>query len=183
MPWTQPKTWSTGEVLTASDMNAQLSGNLNHLNDMLNSYALLCDEKNSGAHGGTFTGGGWVTRELNTLRYDAGGCVSLSSSRFTLQAGTYLIKAAAPAHAVDSHVARLRNVTANSIVANGQVARCSAADSVISLSHVSALVTLSTATQFEIQHYCATTKTTSGLGSALGAGPEVYTVVEIWRVA
>ena len=36
---------------------------------------------------------------------------------------------------------------------------------------------------FELQHRFETTKTTNGLGIASSLGTEVYSVVEIWKVA
>jgi hypothetical protein len=33
MAWTSPKTWATGDVLTAADMNTYLRDNTDHLND------------------------------------------------------------------------------------------------------------------------------------------------------
>jgi hypothetical protein len=36
MAWTTPKTWNTNDLVTATDLNQQLSGNLNHLYSLSN---------------------------------------------------------------------------------------------------------------------------------------------------
>ena len=36
--WTTPKTWQTGEALTASDMNAHIRDNLDHLHTRMENY-------------------------------------------------------------------------------------------------------------------------------------------------
>lgn len=41
MSWTAPKTWATGELVTANDLNTQISGNFNYLKprvDLPNNY-------------------------------------------------------------------------------------------------------------------------------------------------
>lgn len=41
MTWTTPKTWATGDLVTANDLNTQLSGNFNYLKprvDLPNNY-------------------------------------------------------------------------------------------------------------------------------------------------
>ena len=56
------------------------------------SYALVMDQKTQNTQGGQFTTGVWQIRDLNTEAYDPDGIVSLSSNKFTLAAGNYLIK-------------------------------------------------------------------------------------------
>ena len=83
------------------------------------SYAIICDEKSAGTNGGTMTSGTWHTRDLNTEIADADGIVSISSNQFTLQAGTYLIKANAAGYYVQDHMIKLYNVTASADIAFG----------------------------------------------------------------
>ena len=83
------------------------------------SYAILVDQKTSGTNGGSFTSGDWRTRDLNTEIADPDGIVSISSNQFTLQAGSYLIKAHAPAYKVGRHQIALYDITASNYVETG----------------------------------------------------------------
>jgi hypothetical protein len=74
-------------------------------------YIQIQDEKATNTQGGTFTSGAWRTRTLNTIDTDETGQVSVSSSQFTLPAGTYRTLARAPGYRCGSHATRLRNIT------------------------------------------------------------------------
>ena len=80
------------------------------------SYARISDNKGSATQGGTFSSGGWRTRDLQTEEEDPDGIVSISSNQFTLQAGTYYISAMACAINVNNHVAKIQNVTDLSLI-------------------------------------------------------------------
>ena len=148
-------------------------------------YAKLSDTKAANTNGGTFTASAWRTRDLNTEDSDADGIVSISSNQFTLQAGTYRIYASAPAYAVDRHKAKLRNTSDSSDTIIGTTEFTgTASGSPATRSIVAGEFTISAQKTFEIQHYCTTTCTTNGFGVAANVGvSEVYTVVEIWKVA
>ena len=148
-------------------------------------YAKLSDTKAANTNGGTFTASAWRTRDLNTEDSDADGIVSISSNQFTLQAGTYRIYASAPAYAVDRHKAKLRNTSDSSDTIIGTTEFVgTAAGTPQTRSIVNGQFTIASAKTFEIQHYCTTTCTTNGFGVAANVGvSEVYTVVEIWKVA
>lgn len=183
MTWTDPKTWVNDEVLTAEDLNTQLSSNLSHLHMALRQYTRLCDEKNAGTHGGSFASGAWRTRDLNVRLGDPGGFVSLSSNSFTLAAGTYYLCAQAPAFTVDGHQVRLQNISLNQTLALGSNAVAAASGGEVTWSNVQALVQLSSASIIELQHRCVSTSINSrGFGQALNFGPEVYSIVEIWKL-
>ena len=147
-------------------------------------YAKLSDTKATTTNGGTFTSGAWQTRTLNTEDSDSGGITSISANQFTLQAGTYRIAASAPAYSVDRHTAKLRNVTdgADAIVGTSELA--SSVGQGYGRSFVVGKLTIASAKTFEIQHRCQTTQASTGFGIASNFGvSEVYTVVEIWKVA
>ena len=74
-------------------------------------YIKLSDTKTAGTDGGTFTSGAWYTRTLNTEDVDTGNHCSLTSNQFTLDAGTYRIKARSAAYDVNAHIAKLYNIT------------------------------------------------------------------------
>lgn len=182
MSWTSPKTWVNDEPLTAADLNAQVSGNISFLSQLLNSYTLLRDEKSGFVEGGTFTGGAWRTRTLNAKHGDAMGNVTLGGNQFTLAPGTYLVRAKAPAAEVDRHKLNLQNITDNVSYMIGSNAYASATYAGQSDATLSAFFTIAAAKTFELQHYAQTTRATYGFGRYVAYGAEVYATVEIWRL-
>lgn len=147
------------------------------------SYALIQEQYTPAAHAGTFTSGAWRTRVLNTKVSDASSIASLASNQVTLQAGTYRIKAHAPAYHVGAHQVRIRNVTDGSTVANGtNETHGSHADPPATRSFVdTGWFTIASAKAFELQHRCASTQATSGLGSSINFDLEVFAVLEVWK--
>ena len=149
------------------------------------SYAIICDQKTSGTHGGTFTSGSWRTRDLNTELADADGIVTISSNKFTLQAGTYLVVASAPAFRVDRHMIRMMNETDGTAVEYGTSEHCDSSDITTTRSFLKARFTISGAKEFEISHRCQTTKSSDGFGVNSGGNftvtNEKYTIVEIYK--
>ena len=128
------------------------------------SYAILVDQKTSGTNGGSFTSGDWRTRDLNTEIADPDGIVSISSNQFTLQAGSYLIKAHAPAYKVGRHQIALYDITASSYVETGSSAYVDGGESVSTDSFLTARFTCSGANVYEIRHQCGTGFNTYGFG-------------------
>ena len=128
------------------------------------SYAIIADQKSSGTNGGSFTSGDWRTRDLNTELYDPDGIVSISSNQFTLQAGSYLIKAHAPAYKVGRHQIALYDITGSSYVETGSSAYVDGSESVSTDSFLTARFTCSGANVYEIRHQCGTTFNTYGFG-------------------
>ena len=147
-------------------------------------YAIICDEKAHNVDAGTFTSGDWRTRDLNTEIADPDSIVSIASNQFTLGAGSYLIEASAPAHDVNRHQTRLYNATTSAVVQYGRNAHMSTNDALVTESTVTARVTITGDTAFEIQHQCQSTKATAGLGldNDFG-GVSIYTVVKIYKEA
>jgi len=146
-------------------------------------YVLIQDQKTSGTDGGGFTSGSWVTRDLNTEVVDVSNLAEVSANQITLQPGTYAAFISCPAFYVDGHQARLYNVT-DSIAYLGQTSRALASGSSenVTFSAVVASFTIETATVFEVQHRCQTTKSSNGLGANNGFGTEVYTVAEFIKL-
>jgi len=146
-------------------------------------YIKLSDVKTSGTQGGTFTSGSWQTRVLNTEDNDTGTLCALSANQFTLSAGTYKISAKAPAYFVNTHQARLYNVTDASVEMLGQNARSSnVTDDSVTHSFVDGEFTIASSKTLRLEHRCASTFATFGLGYAASFGSEVYSVVELWKV-
>jgi hypothetical protein len=144
----------------------------------------LKDAKASGTDGGTFTSGAFQTRTLNTLENSAAfPWISLSANQFTLQPGTYAIDASAPARAVDSHVLRIRNITASSDEIIGMVENVNASVSADTTARLFGNIVVATASVYELQHRCTTTKTTNGFGGQANFGVnEIYSMVKITKL-
>ena len=150
------------------------------------SYAIICDQKSAGTDGGTFTSGGWYTRDLNTEITDPDGIVSISSNKFTLQAGTYLIKAQAPAYNVARHMITLYRTSAPSQahIAYGTPEYTYVGSYVQTYSSLFTRVTITQATDYEIRHKCTDTMATFGMGVGADYGvTETYTIVQIFKEA
>ena len=128
------------------------------------SYAILVDQKTSGTNGGSFTSGDWRTRDLNTEIADPDGIVSISSNQFTLQAGSYLVKAHAPAYKVGRHQIALYDITGSSYVQTGSSAYVDGGESVQTDSFLTARFTCSGANVYGIRHQCGTGFNTYGFG-------------------
>jgi hypothetical protein len=146
-------------------------------------YCTIKDVKAANTAGGTATSGSWETRTLNTLEGDQ-SFVTLASNQFTLQPGTYRIRASAPAQTVNRHKIKLRRITATAAdIILGTSAYSNATAPSPTISELAGTFSISTAVAFEIQHQVETTKATNGYGveSNLGVS-EVYTVVELEKV-
>lgn len=146
--------------------------------------AVISDVKASGATGGTFTSGSWITRDLNTVEGDS-DLVNLSSNQITLRSGRYAIEALAPAYNVENHVIKLRDVTngLDLIMGTSSFDESGSGLNSGSISHLSGVVNFSAATILEIQHRCSATQATSGLGRSTSFGVnEVFSRVTITKL-
>jgi hypothetical protein len=146
--------------------------------------AIFEDQKASGTDGQSINGGTDVTRDLNTIVYNRNTMASLSSSRFTLPAGTWLIRWHAPGalNSADTpHQSFLYNFTDSAVVARGTSGRIDGGSAVTAAatdSVGSAVVTIAGNKAFEVRHRSSSTI----LGGYQGAssGNEVYTRVEVF---
>lgn len=146
-------------------------------------YVKVEDQKAQNTSGGTFTAGAWQTRTLNTEVNDDAGICTLASNQITLAAGTYECRISAPAAFVESHQARLQNVTAGTTLVLGTVeyAGVAAANYAATRSHVNGRFTVAASQALEVQHYCSSTDAV-GFGFRMNVTTEVYTTVEFWKV-
>ena len=154
------------------------------------SHAIICDQKAGGTAGGTFTESAWRTRDLNTEITDPDGIVSISSNQFTLQAGTYFVKASAPAKKATNHQAALYNVTDSSFIQYGTNELAHITYLAATRSFISARFTLSGAKALEIRHFSSHTVATDGFGGAFNSSDNtdagsvsIFTMVEIYKEA
>lgn len=140
----------------------------------------LRDEQAQNTAGGGFTSGAWQTRVLNTESIDTGGLCTLSSNQFVLAAGTYQIRASAPAHQCNGHQTRLQNATAATTTITGTTERAPAGAGVMTRSIVEGRFTSNGTDAYELQHRCGTTRATDGLGIAANLTTEVY--AQVWLI-
>ena len=146
------------------------------------SFAVIGDQKGTNTAGGSSTSGAFYTRDLNTEFADDDNIVSISSNQFTLQAGTYLIKASAPAYKAARHQILIWNAT-DSTGSVGTSEYCGSSESVQSRSFAVARFTIGAAKAFEIRHRVGSSLATYGLGIASNYDllNSIYTVVEIYK--
>jgi len=149
------------------------------------SYAIICDQKAQNTDSGTLTSGAWYTRDLNTELLDPDGIVSISSNKFTLQAGSYFIEASAPAYKVDQYNIKLYQTSGTQAdIAFGTAEYANANEgNVANRSFLFCRVTISTSTDYEIRQRSSTTKSNNGRGVQSNQSVEIYTVVKIFKEA
>ncbi len=151
---------------------------------LVSKIAFIKDLKLSGVNGGTCDPAkAWdQVRDLNSLSGDS-SFVSLSSNMFTLDAGTYIIEAHAPAYLDGFHKAVLFNVDSNQPLIYGSNARSHSTAGGMESSIVMGQVTIAAQTVFAIKHRCGVLRADVGFGSAISFGvEEVYTQVKITKV-
>ena len=149
------------------------------------SYAIIADQKATDTAGGSSSTGTFNTRDLNTELADPDGIVTISSNQFTLQAGSYLIRASAPAYKAARHQILINNVTDSAVAAVGQPEYCSASAGVGNRAFAAGRVTITGAKAFDIRHRVGNAETTYGLGveANYDLQPNIYTIVEIFKEA
>ena len=146
----------------------------------------VVDEKSAGTAGGTFTGGAWQVRTLNTVKTNTITGASVASNQITLPAGTYWIEASAPAVKVGVHKILLYNSTtaANIMLGTSEYSASALTDAFQTRSFIRGAFTLAGASVLEIQHRGVSTQATNGFGVVDAAlGVERFTDVTIWRTA
>lgn len=146
-------------------------------------YLILADEKASGTNGGTFTGGAWQTRTLNTVRTNTISGASLASNQITLPAGTYRVNTRANALRVNLHQSRLQNITDTTTTLVGTTEITEQAGAIVAnTSVIWGTFTIASSKVFELQHRSQLTQLNDGFGQAASLGTEVYAMVEIQRL-
>ena len=145
--------------------------------------AYIKDVKASGTNGGTFTAGSYQTRDLNTLEGDT-EFLSLSANQLTLQPGKYEIESLSMAFAVDSNIAKLRNITDSTDDIIGMPVYMASTDGISLGAPIIGVIEITSATTYEIQHRCETTRSTNGFGARNVFGVDnTYTTVKIKKIS
>ena len=144
------------------------------------------DEQAATTQSGTFTSGSYQTRVLNTVKTNEIVGASLGSNQITLPAGRYYVEARAPALQVDTHKIKLRDTTgAADLIVGSPAFSDSTAGEASSDSVLRGQFVLTQTSVLELQHRCASTKSTNGLGPEPGTDfgvPAVFAEVYVWQM-
>ena len=164
----------SGAVLTASQLNGVL--------DDFQDIAIFNETQSAGTAGGTFTTGSWQTRVLNTTVVNNIASCSLATNAVSLPAGTYYMRAIAPAFQANEHQIKIYNNTdATDVVLGGQSYGASTVEAT-TFSEAIAVVTITGTKSFLVQHRCAATKASNGLGTAIAWSNCIFARFEIRRI-
>lgn len=146
-------------------------------------FVLFKDSKLTGTASGTFTGGAWQTRDLNTTQ-NSQSWASLSANQVTLNAGTYLVEGEANAFKVDQHQTRIRDITNSADLVLGMGANCSSSSNIEQSSSIVGTFTLAGSTVIELQDQCQTTQATNGFGLDPGIGSSnIFSTLKITKIS
>jgi len=150
---------------------------------LYNAYVKVSDTKSSSTNGGDFNSGDWRTRVINTEDSDPQDIASISSNQITLPAGTYYCNIICPAMAVNTHQARLRNITGGATLLVGTSSYCATTyGQSLTYSIIVGRFTIAVESVLEIQHRANSTYTGIGFGIASNFGESsVYTAAEFWK--
>ena len=178
----------SNNIVLDSSGNTTVSGNLtvSGTNNcgLFSSYASICDQKSSGTAGGEGSTSTWNIRDLNTEITDPDGIVSITSNKFTLGAGNYLIKWTTPGHRINRNQSRLYDVTNTAVIGYGQSMRSYQSDVTTTNSKGFARVTPSGSTEYRIEHNYESHEGGEDFGQGNSFGSvEIYTIVEIYKEA
>lgn len=132
--------------------------------------------------GGTFTSGAWRTRVFNTTVSNTitGATLNTSTNVITLPAGTYDIHWSAPGTSCAAHTSRLVESGASSTLIMGQGALSSSASTTMGSAYGRGRIILAAQTDVRVEHQCATTRATDGLGRAANIDSQIEVYAEIW---
>ena len=171
-------TYTAGQVLTASSLNANFSFAASGA-----PMAVFNETQASNTAGGGSTSGSFIKRVLNTtVANTITGC-SLASSVITLPAGTYYVFATAPCYESRRGVIRLQNTTDATTVATSQSGFFDIGQQ--GDQNLMAYFTITGNKNFEIQYQVQFSVATNGLGVAMNfaGSSEIYTQITITKVA
>ena len=143
----------------------------------------VVDQKSS-SDGGTFTAGSLQTRTLNTVKTNEITGASLAANTITLPAGTYWVEASAPALLVNEHQAYWYNSTDNSTVLIGTAEYSNSTGQYAQTrSFIRGRFTIASGKDFQLKHWCVTTRAGNGFGEGSAWGTSIYADVAIWKIA
>ncbi|MCK5292652.1 MAG: hypothetical protein KAR39_11640 [Thermoplasmata archaeon] len=144
-------------------------------------YVCVRDVKPRGTNAGTFTSGGWRTRDINDEQADVAGICSIAGNQITLQPGTYRCLISVPCARVDVHQARLRNISDATDILYSTSGWSHIGSAPTVQDWIIGRFTLAAEKTLEIQHYCGNTQANWGFGYRSNIGDERYTIAEFWK--
>ena len=146
---------------------------------MIDKVCIIRETKPTGVDAGTFLAGEWQIRTLNELT-GMQSFATLANNQFTIAVGTYVISVKATSCNVQGNKVRIKNVTNNSFIYGPN---CYSGSEEITTAGVDVYYNCLIPTTFQIEHMCATTVATTGLGKAISIGPdEIYSTVFVQYV-
>lgn len=181
MAWTSPTTRTTGELITASIWNTDLTNNLLFLYTAAVNKAIIRDEKTTGTEGGSSSAATWNNCSLNTEVSDPGNIVTIVSNKFVPVSGTFLLRAVKSAWDDVTMFIKLRlyNVTAAAVVEEGLNNDGNGGGT----GHLNCKFTANGTDEYRFDLYTSTAQVNSGLGRAVNDGStEVYLEAELSKI-
>lgn len=185
MAWNALKTWTT-EILTSTDLNAQVRDNVGFLKSVFESYTVFRDEKPANTAGQTFTNAAWNTRQINVKEGDDAGNLTLASNQIIFTSGRYYVSfkvnAVNGAGAANNHKLRLRDTAGGVTYLSGQNYVVSTGDgATLSLEGI---INVATTVTLNLEHYvsAASAGTQTGGAQLNVAEVEVYLVGTVIRL-
>lgn len=160
---------ATGQVLKASGTDAVWGSVAPDI--------VLADVKASGTSGGTSTTGSDVVRVINTKVRDAFSLCTLAANQFTLEAGSYYIRARAAGYAVNANQLLLWNATGATELLRGD--SCLTGSQVI-FAELNGTFTVAASQALELRHRFQS-GVSDGMGVPASFGAERYATIELWR--
>ncbi|WP_147328067.1 MULTISPECIES: hypothetical protein [unclassified Duganella] len=147
-------------------------------------YLHVREEQSSGTAGGS---SGATTTQVRTLNTVVGANTipgaSLSANKVTLPAGTYEFVAKAPTNQTGVTRLTLRNDTDSSDIMIGDNNNAGSSSSFVIWNRVEGKFTISATKDIKLNHYTQSAVSSVGLGSATSLGTEVYSSLQLWKVA
>jgi hypothetical protein len=153
----------------------------------IKAIAFVQEEQAAGTDGGSTTASASHIRVLNTS-YNLDRIGSLASNQVTLKPGRYILIANSPVYKTDTHQALIYDVTNSTVVGYGKSMQQSSSNAVGTDSEAVAYLNITSETTYEVRHWVATARATTGLGvasSAPATNPnqkEVYTRLTIYQL-
>lgn len=138
--------------------------------------AIVQDEKTSGTDGGTPSAPAWNTRTLNTVDYDPGSIITLSTNTFTSSLACH-ITWSCPAYRANWHKTRLVRVSDSAVISLGTSDFAPSSD--FTQNRTFGVSAIEAGVAYRIEHYFSQGVAES-LGRPTSQGTEVYTTVSFW---
>ena len=146
-------------------------------------YAIFNETQASGTNGGATATGSFLKKTLNTTVTNTITSCTLTSSVISLPAGTYFFIANGTFFQCTSAQLRLQNTTAATTIQIGTNAYSASGTSIQNTTQIYGFTTLTTTSNIELQYQASVVRATNGLGVATNFGNEVYSQIQITKVA